>query len=245
MRINIGTNPLNIPKNTLDLNGTPYISKFNPAYKNSNLENIVTPLPKAETNVNIDTSYFEMTRQKFVLKDGSMQLEETVNNQINHDFCTNDLDCDYVDNFLFNDINGLENKTFSDDEFHTMINDLLSNDKPVQDMLVEGGYNTVNSMGFQEKVESVIDWFIAVKEHGFFVATYDKTFLQLFCDFFVDLFNVFVKFFIGNSDIFFLLPLMLVLTTTFFFGKNKYSKLAIPFAFAYFVAKISFIIFYR
>lgn len=248
MRVNIVVNPLNIPKHTLDLKGTPYISKFNPDYKNSNLENIVAPLPKTDSNINIDTSYYESVKQKFVLKDGSMQLDETVNNPLNSDFCDNNLDCDYIDSVLYNDSNGLDDFSMNNeniDEYHSMISEFLGNDKVVLDILDSNGYVGIQKLGFTEKVEGIMDFFYAWKEYGFFTAMYGKPFPQLVSDFFVDLFNIFVKFFLGNSDMFFLLPLMLILIFTFFFGKNKYTKLAIPFGFGYFVSKILFIIFYK
>ena len=78
------------------------------------------------------------------------------------------------------------------------------------------------------------DW----RKEGFWHAMYDKSFFEVMKDGFTQLFHDASRFVLENSDLFFLLPAIVLMFGTFFVGKNKYSKYIIPLWFGYFVTSI-------
>ncbi|AKQ08560.1 peptidase [Bacillus phage PBC2] len=82
--------------------------------------------------------------------------------------------------------------------------------------------------------EFINDW----RKEGFFNAMYGKDFFDVMKDTFIEFFRDLGQFIVQNSDLFFLLPAIILMFATFFIGKNKYSKFIIPLWMGYFVTSI-------
>lgn len=65
---------------------------------------------------------------------------------------------------------------------------------------------------------------------------------QHFGEWWISLLKNFGFWILENSDVFFLFPSFLILVLTFFMGRNRFSRFAIPLFFVYFIARIFFII---
>lgn len=90
---------------------------------------------------------------------------------------------------------------------------------------------------FLDGVKSFGDFISKWHETGsFWITIYNKPFSQVMGEFFKELGRDIGLFVLGNSDIFFLLPAIILMFGTFVIGKNKYTKWIIPLWFAYFVA---------
>lgn len=91
--------------------------------------------------------------------------------------------------------------------------------------------DVIKDQGF---LEFLNEW----RKEGFWEAMYDKSFFEVFIDFFKELFHDLAIFILGNGDLFFLCPAILLMFGTFIVGKNKYSKFIIPLWFTYFVSSV-------
>lgn len=85
--------------------------------------------------------------------------------------------------------------------------------------------------GMQNMWDFLKEW----KQEGFFHAMYGKSFFEVCTDFFGELAHDIGNFLLGNGDLFFLMPAILIMFGTFIIGRNKYTKWIIPLWFAYFV----------
>jgi hypothetical protein len=83
-------------------------------------------------------------------------------------------------------------------------------------------------------LEFLQDW----QQEGFWQAMYGKPFFEVFKDFFKELGHDIGLFILGNGDIFFLAPAIIIMFATFFIGRNKYTKYIIPLWFTYFVTSV-------
>ena len=97
---------------------------------------------------------------------------------------------------------------------------------------------SVNNFQPNVKDQNIFDFISSWREHGFWEAMYGKPFFQVCTDFLKELFHDIGLFILGNGDIFFLMPAIILMFGTFIIGKNKYSKFIIPLWFAYFVTSM-------
>lgn len=101
--------------------------------------------------------------------------------------------------------------------------------------------NTSSDAGFMDGIKSFGDFLHKWNETGsFWVAMYDKPFFEVLKDFFAQLGHDIAIFILGNGDIFFLMPAIILMFATFFIGRNKYTKFIIPLWFSYFVSNVLF-----
>lgn len=73
---------------------------------------------------------------------------------------------------------------------------------------------------------------------SFWEAIYGKSFFEVLTEFLKELFHDISIFILGNGDIFFLMPAILIMLITFMVGANKYSKFTIPLWFLYFLSRV-------
>lgn len=76
------------------------------------------------------------------------------------------------------------------------------------------------------------------KNEGFWQAMYGKPFFEVLKDFFANLGHDIGIFILENTDLFFLLPAVVLLLATWMIGRNKYTKFIFPLFFAYFVSRV-------
>ncbi|UUV46404.1 M23 family metallopeptidase [Bacillus phage vB_BanS-Thrax3] len=93
---------------------------------------------------------------------------------------------------------------------------------------------SLNPIEDKNLFQFINDW----RKEGFFNAMYGKDFFDVMKDTFIEFFRDLGQFILQNSDLFFLLPAIVLMFATFFIGKNKYSKFIIPLWMGYFVTSI-------
>lgn len=93
---------------------------------------------------------------------------------------------------------------------------------------------SLNPIEDKNLFQFINDW----RKEGFFNAMYGKDFFDVMKDTFIEFFRDLGQFIVQNSDLFFLLPAIILMFGTFFIGKNKYSKFIIPLWMGYFVTSI-------
>lgn len=139
-----------------------------------------------------------------------------------------------------------------EDKFQSIYTE-MSSDKPnsVADILLQrdgilrnkefmaklkGQGNTVSET--KGAISSFMDYIHALKEDGFFIATYGKSFKDIIVENTVDVFKGCIEFIMINDEAFFVLPAIGIMFATFMIGKNKYTKFIIPAWFVYFVVNL-------
>ncbi|MCR4362164.1 hypothetical protein JDW21_18695 [Bacillus subtilis] len=95
-----------------------------------------------------------------------------------------------------------------------------------------------NTGGFWSDIQSFWDFLREWREVGFWEAMYGKSFFEVAKDFLLDLLHELGLFILGNSDLFFLCPAVVLMFGTFIVGRNKYAKFIIPLWFAYFLSRV-------
>jgi hypothetical protein len=99
--------------------------------------------------------------------------------------------------------------------------------------------NQAQDVGFMDGARSMGDFLHRWHDSGsFWIAMYDKPFFEVVKDFFAQLGHDVLKWVLGNGDMFFILPAIILMFGTFLVGKNKYSKFIIPLWFAYFISTV-------
>lgn len=115
--------------------------------------------------------------------------------------------------------------------------DKYVNNQSVADRFIDNGkinmYHNENLDG-----KNLFEFLNSWRKDGFFHAMYGKDFFEVTKDFLKELGHDIGMFIVGNSDLFFLLPAILLMFATFIVGRNKYSKYIIPLFFGYFVTSI-------
>lgn len=94
--------------------------------------------------------------------------------------------------------------------------------------------------GVFDSLETFTKFLGDVKEEGFFMAVYDKSFGQIFVDTLYDICRSICLFILGNGDLFFLMPAIVFMIGTFMVGRNKFTKWIIPCWFFYFLSRVFF-----
>lgn len=79
------------------------------------------------------------------------------------------------------------------------------------------------------------------KSEGFWQAMYGKSFFGVLKDFFSNLGHDIGMFILQNTDLFFLLPAVFLLLSTWVIGRNKYTKFILPLFFAYFISRVFYL----
>lgn len=82
-------------------------------------------------------------------------------------------------------------------------------------------------------LQFINDW----KHDGFWVAMYDKPFFQVTKDFFSQLGHDIGIFILENSELIFVMPIVVFMIGTWIAGRNKYTKWIIPLGIAYLFSK--------
>lgn len=93
----------------------------------------------------------------------------------------------------------------------------------------QGSTDIINS------IKNFSNFMADVKEDGLFYAIYGKSFFNVVKDFLKDLLIDILDFILGNADLFFIAPAIVIMFVTFIIGKNKYTKYIIPLWFLYFI----------
>lgn len=86
--------------------------------------------------------------------------------------------------------------------------------------------------------QSLWDFIKEWREDGFFQAMYGDSFFNVTKDFLSELGHDIWTFILGNGDLIFLMPAIVLLFGTFLVGRNKYTKYIVPLSFGYFVTSI-------
>lgn len=97
--------------------------------------------------------------------------------------------------------------------------------------------NEDEDKGIIENTKDFMDFIGDVKEDGLVYAIWGKSFPELLGDFIKECFRVVGQFVTGNGDLFFLLPALAFVTSTFVFGRNRFSKWILPLLFAYVISR--------
>lgn len=92
--------------------------------------------------------------------------------------------------------------------------------------------------GFIDSVSNSWDFIQKWRHEGFWHAMYGKSFFQVMQDFFSQLLHDVGVFILGNGDLIFLCPAIILMFMTYIIGRNKYTKYIIPLWFGYFIDTI-------
>lgn len=105
-------------------------------------------------------------------------------------------------------------------------------------IIPKGSIDLNMGLAIFDDTKKFTDFISEVKAEGLFHAIYGKSFFQVCKDFFSELFHDIGVFILGNGDLFFLLPAIVFMGTTWMIGKNKFTKWIIPLWFGYFLTRI-------
>lgn len=95
-------------------------------------------------------------------------------------------------------------------------------------------------VGLVESTQDFMGFISEWKAEGFWMAMYDKPFSQVLGDSLKEIAHAIGIFVLGNADLFFLLPALVLIVGTFMVGRHKYTKWIIPLVFFYSISRIFF-----